>query len=74
MVNPGLQVIITARKRILGHGNVFTPVCLFTGGVCLQGDLQADPPPLPELEKRAVRILLECFFVFTANTALDDYR
>ena len=41
--------LFTARKRSLGQGNVFTPVCLFTGGgglptggsesegVCLQG-------------------------------------
>ena len=26
------ESLITARKRSLGQGNVFTPVCLFTGG------------------------------------------
>ena len=32
--------IFTARKRSLGQGNVFTPVCLFTGGgVVLRGVL-----------------------------------
>ena len=44
--------IFTARKRCLGQGNVFTPVCLFPegrgdlhlgvclqGGVCIQGGL-----------------------------------
>ena len=37
-------VSFTARKRSLGQGNVFTPVCLFTGrgetaysGVCIWG-------------------------------------
>ena len=31
------ESLITARKRSLGQGNVFTPVCLFTGGICIQG-------------------------------------
>ena len=43
-------VIITTRKRSLGQGNVFTPVCQ---SFCSQW------PP-----KRAVRILLECILVF----------
>ena len=30
-----VRVIITARKRSLGEGNVFTGVCLFTGGAIL---------------------------------------
>ena len=40
--------IFTARKQSLGKGNVFTGVCLNTGGDCLEGVcLQrgwADPP------------------------------
>ena len=31
------ESLITARKRSLGQGNVFTPVCLFIGGICIQG-------------------------------------
>ena len=36
------MIIITARKRSLGQGNVFTGVCLFTGGrICLHGGRSA---------------------------------
>ena len=31
------ESLITARKRSLGQGKVFTPVCLFTGRICIQG-------------------------------------
>ena len=31
--------LITARKRSLGKGNIFTGVCLSTGGSCPQGGL-----------------------------------
>ena len=43
-----------------------------TGGICIQGCLHlggcADPPP--ELEKWAVRILLECFLVWILFSAI----
>ena len=120
-------VVITARKRSLGQGNVFTGVCLSTGagvgfaacvtghttsirwgggggraagfpacitghmtsiwgvciqGVCVWGVCQQESwggglhpggstysgvgqTPLPELEKQAVHILLECFLVLS---------
>ena len=54
------SVIITARKRSLGQGNVFTGVCLSTGlggvcllsvgmcpGVCVQGLLNPGPRGRP---------------------------
>ena len=67
--------IITARKRSLGQGNDFTRVCQSVHGgegdlppvgvcllmVCLQEGGWADP--LPEPERQAVRILLECFLI-----------
>ena len=31
--------VITARKRSLGQGNMFTGVCLSTGGACSKGGL-----------------------------------
>ena len=41
-----LSPILAARKPSLEQGNVFTPVCLFTGveGVCISGR-SAQPPP-----------------------------
>ena len=64
--------IITVRKRSLGQGNVFTPVCLFTGGLPLGGGLHMVGATWgacmggrpPELGKRAIRILLECFLAY----------
>ena len=79
------EKMITARKRSLRQGNVFTHVChsahmgrrgLHPGGsaskgeVCIQGELGR--PPFQDtwdsvlwdtVNKRAVRILLECFLV-----------
>ena len=83
--------VFTTRKRSLGQGNVFTPVChsvhgrevlvglpaCITGrmtsmggsayrGVCIGGGAYRGVGQTPlelELEKRAVRILLECFLV-----------
>ena len=54
---------ITARKRSLGQGNMFTDVCLSTGGggVWSGGVPGGDPPR--RLLLRAVRILLECILV-----------
>ena len=77
----------TGLKRSLGQGNVFTPVCLSTGGTGVMMSLpvmdstpctaptpwtapphttptsgQHHSPPLP-VNKRTVRILLECFLV-----------
>ena len=70
-------IIITARKRSLGQGNVFTGVCLSTGGVgfppCITGHMTSIQGglrpggrkvlPPPELEKRVVGILLQYFLV-----------
>ena len=87
--------IVTARKRSLGQGNVFTPICdsfcsgegvpslgggegaiLGEGGLpslggsmkrgavegdTVKGEGAVKKPPL--VNKRAVRILLECFLV-----------
>ena len=39
-----LLVLCTARKRSLGQGNVFTSVCLSTGGGGLHTPPDADPP------------------------------
>ena len=64
-----LSWLITARKRSLGQGNIFTGVCLSTGvgrggggeGVVLgEGSVILI---LSEPEKWAVRILLESFLV-----------
>ena len=57
-------LLITASKRSLEQGNVFY-TCLFTGDLptgrsASEGVWQT---PSPELEKRAVRITLECFLV-----------
>ena len=51
-------VIFIARKRGLGPGNGFAPVCIEGGELA---------PPQPELEKRVVRILLECSLVSKIN-------
>ena len=65
--------IITARKRSMGQGNVFTPVCHSVqgegadppvgrpGGWSLP--LDADPFRCRYVNKRVVRILLECILV-----------
>ena len=69
----------TARKRSFGQGYVCIPVCLFTGGwgglptPGCRPTLDTDPPapwmqtPPPrygqQVNKRAVRILLECILV-----------
>ena len=62
-------MLITARKRSLGQGNIFAPVChsVHGGG----GVPQAGTPPgqvhpracWDTVNKRAVRILLECILV-----------
>ena len=54
----------------LREGNVFIPVChsVHRGSRLAPpawGGWPADPPPLLELGKRAVRILPECFLVLT---------
>ena len=72
---------ITARKRSLGQGNVFTrmshsvqrglpPGGSASGGGVLPPGGWADPPP--ELEKRVVRILLE-YFLVQNNLSLFDH-
>ena len=33
------SLFITKHNRSFGQGNVFTPICLFTGGVYIQGGL-----------------------------------
>ena len=69
--SPRRSFLFTARKRSLGQGNMFTGMCLSTGGVpglgglvpggaCLGGAWWR-PPRQPLL--RAVRILLECILV-----------
>ena len=73
------ELLVTARKRSLGQGNMFTGVCLSTGGVpgpgdaCSQGGSGPEVVPAPggvpggdppgRLLLRAVRILLECILV-----------
>ena len=46
----------------LGQGNMFTGVCLSTGGCLVQGGVETQPPPR-RLLLRAVYILLECILV-----------
>ena len=53
--------IITARKRSLGQGSMFTGVCLSTGGCLLRGGAWWRPPR--RLLLQAVRILMECILV-----------
>ena len=65
--------IFTARKRSLGQGNVFTPVCYSVhkgGGVsvpaCITGHMiggSLSGEWIRYGNERAVRILLECIFV-----------
>ena len=64
----GIFLIFTTRKRSLGQGNMFTGVCLSTGGVSGPGGGAWSPGCLVEtppqrLLLRAVRILLECILV-----------
>ena len=68
----------SARKRSLGQGNVFTRAChhrshdQLPGRSAYRGSTSRGrgmptggwADPLPELEKRTVRILLECFLFF----------
>ena len=62
------------RKRSLGQGNVFTPVCDSVhkegGRVCLHGVGRLHPS---EPEKQAVLILLKCFLVFVCKL-LKSFR
>ena len=45
------NVLITARKRSLGQGNIFTPVCHSVHrGVCLSACWDTTPPPPPQDE------------------------
>ena len=53
-----LSNIFTARIRSLGQGNIFTGVCLSTGG---EGVSLTETPPYGK--ERAVRILFECILV-----------
>ena len=66
--------MIIARKRSLGQGNMYTGVCLSTGGWCMvpggcawsrgvhgPGGVPGGDPR--RLLLRAVRILLECILV-----------
>ena len=57
-------------------GGVCIQGCLHLGGggfasreVCIQGELGRPPPP--QLEKRAVRILLECFLVLNCKYVIS---
>ena len=63
-------IFITACKRSLGQGNVFT--CLSfcpQGGVCIQGAWAGPPQILRDtVDERAVRILQECIFVYLVTT------
>ena len=69
------STLVTARKRSLGQGNVFTPVChsVHGGGVCIQRGLGLGRPPShgilwDTINKRVVRILLECILVWFLST------
>ena len=46
----------------MGEGNVFTGICLSTGGGIEGRGVWADPPS-PTTGKQTVRILLECILV-----------
>ena len=63
-----LNYFITARKRSLREGNVFTLVILFTGGGGVHPPGHKSHLP-PTVNKGAVPILLECFLVFTARNS-----
>ena len=74
LVNFSLS-IITAGKRSLGQGNMFTSVChsVHRGGWGVRAPWH--PPltctPLRRMvNDRAVRILLECILVYTAITSV----
>ena len=63
-------IIITDRISSMGEGYVFTGVCLFTGGWPtwtggVASPWEADPQtaPPPTVNRRSVRILLECILV-----------
>ena len=66
------QLFITARKRSFGQGNVFTPVCLFTGGSasegpCLQGGLHPGglgrpPPQTRKAGGMHPTVMFSCFY------------
>ena len=70
IIRKTLQILVTSRKRSLGQGNIFTPVC---HSVHRGGGVGTPPGPgTPPSEqcmlgdtgnKRAVRILLECILV-----------
>ena len=80
-VSLGFQPLVTARKRSLGQGNIFTPVChsVHRGGLpqCMLGYHHppgpgAHTPPEQSMlgdtvNARAVRILLECYLVLGVN-------
>ena len=65
-----VQLLPAATK--LGQGNIFTGVCLSTGGVCLSAcwdiPTRSRHPPGGRLQhtvnERPVRILLECILVY----------
>ena len=62
-VGGGFQACITGHMTSIQGRSASRWVC--KEGVCLQGGLGRHPSlfPPPELRKRAVRILLECFLV-----------
>ena len=69
--------LVTARKRSLGQGNMFTGVCLSTVGCLVPGGLVPVGGCLAETPRgrpllRAVRILLECILVKSKIIHLYD--
>ena len=77
--------IFTARKQNLGQGNIFISVCdsFFSqgpGSVTMSlptlSRTAHHPPPTvhPPVNKQAVRILLECFFVCDCDYCIIDTR
>ena len=71
--------ILTARKRSLGQGNVFTSVCHSVRGVGWLPNMHhrshhiTEPPPAwCRVNKRAVRILLECILVIPIDTQVHS--
>ena len=91
------QWLITAHKRSVGQGNVFTGVCLSTRGSAQTPECRhpsggrppwCRPPPLEihgilreTVNKRAVRILLECilvciyvYFLTNLRIAMDFWK
>ena len=64
-------LVITARKRSLGQGNVFTPVCqsfCSQGGVHPRADTPQADTPGRQLEPE-VRILLEWILIYMFSNA-----